>query len=58
MGKRVIMLMNLQGPGSAVPFRHPEWVVAPQTGSLLAEVTTKKVIDAVGSALAAVRLGN
>jgi ADP-heptose:LPS heptosyltransferase len=58
MGKRVIMLMNLQGPGSAVPFRHPEWVVAPQTGSLLAEVTTKKVIDAVGSALAAVRPGN
>jgi ADP-heptose:LPS heptosyltransferase len=51
--KRVVMLMNLQGPGSAVPFRHPEWVIAPKTGSPLADVAPETVIDAVGAALAA-----
>ncbi len=53
LGKRVVMLMNLQGPGSAVPFRHPEWVIAPKTGSPLAEVAPEKVIEATGAALAA-----
>ena len=53
LGKRVVMLMNLQGPGSAVPFRHPEWIIAPKTGSPLAEVAPEQVIDAVGAALAA-----
>ncbi|HZL77934.1 MAG TPA: glycosyltransferase family 9 protein [Candidatus Limnocylindrales bacterium] len=52
LGKRVVMLMNLHGSGSVVPFRHPEWVIAPKTGSPLAEVAPEKVIDAVGSALA------
>jgi ADP-heptose:LPS heptosyltransferase len=52
--KRVVMLMNLHGSGSVVPFRHPEWVIAPKTGSPLAEVAPEKVIDAVGAALAAV----
>jgi ADP-heptose:LPS heptosyltransferase len=53
LGKRVVMLMNLQGPGSAVPFRHPEWVIAPKTGSPLAEVAPEKVIEATGAALTA-----
>jgi ADP-heptose:LPS heptosyltransferase len=51
--KRVVMLMNLQGPGSAVPFRHPEWVIVPKTGAPLADVAPETVIDAVGEAMAA-----
>jgi ADP-heptose:LPS heptosyltransferase len=58
LGKRVVMLMNLQGPGSAVPFRHPEWVIAPKTGSPLAEVAPEKVIEATGAALTAAGLKN
>jgi ADP-heptose:LPS heptosyltransferase len=50
LGKRVVMLMNL---GGVEPFRHPEWVIAPKTGSPLAEVAPERVIDAVGAALAA-----
>jgi ADP-heptose:LPS heptosyltransferase len=53
LGKRVVMLMNFQGPGSAVPFRHPKWVIAPKTGSQLTEITPEKVIEATGAALAA-----
>ena len=50
LGKRVVMLMNL---GGVEPFRHPEWVIAPKTGSPLAEVTPEQVIAVVGAALAA-----
>src|SRR5205823_5653620 len=30
LGKRIVMLMKPAGPGSAVPFGHPDWVVAPR----------------------------
>lgn len=52
LGKRVVMVMNLPGPGSVVPFQHPEWVVAPPTGSPLAAVTLEKMIAATSEALA------
>jgi len=53
LGRRVVMLMKSKGRGTAVPFRHPEWAIAPQAGSPLATVPAATVIAAVGDALAA-----
>lgn len=53
LGKRVVMLMLLPGSRSAVPFGHPEWVVAHTADLLIEEITPEKVIAAVEVALAA-----
>ncbi|MEI7807927.1 MAG: hypothetical protein WCJ07_05535, partial [Verrucomicrobiota bacterium] len=47
MGSRVVMLMDLQTSRCAIPFGHPEWVVAPQSGSPVAEIAPEKVIAAI-----------
>ena len=51
LGRRVVMLMNLSGGGSVVPFQHPDWVIAPPAGSPLAKITVEKVIEAVALTL-------
>ena len=51
LGKRVVMLMKPAGPGSAVPFGHPDWVVAPQDDLPLACVEEEAVIQAAALAL-------
>ena len=50
LGKRVVMLMKPAGPGSAVPFGHPDWVVAPRDDLPLASVQEEAVIQAVALA--------
>jgi ADP-heptose:LPS heptosyltransferase len=52
LGKRVVMLMNGCGAGCAVPFRHPDWGIAPPTGTPLATLPPGDVIQAVSTALA------
>ena len=52
LGRRVVMLMKVQGPGSAVPFRHPEWVVAPPAGLPVAQISFEKMLAATAAALA------
>ena len=52
LGRRVVMLMKVQGPGSAVPFRHPEWVVAPPAGLPVAQISFEKMLAATTAALA------
>ncbi len=51
LGKRVVMLMKPAGPGSAVPFGHPDWVVAPRDDFSLASVEEEAVIRAAALAL-------
>ena len=56
LGRRVIMLMNSQSPGNAVPFQHPDWVIVPHPGEPLASVTLETVIEAAGTALTTARI--
>ena len=51
MGKRVVMLLKPAGPGSAIPFGHPDWVVAPRDDLALGAIEEEAVIRAVGDAL-------
>ena len=51
LGKRVVMLMKPAGPGTAVPFGHPDWVVAPRRDLPLASVDEEAVIQAAALAL-------
>ena len=57
LGKRVVMLMNSVGPGSAVPFGHPDWVIAPPGGRTLTTVAVEEVLQATAAALDACPLG-
>jgi ADP-heptose:LPS heptosyltransferase len=57
MGKRVVMLMNSVGPGSAVPLGRPEWVITPHGSRTLATVPVEEVIKATAAALDACPLG-
>ena len=51
MGKRVVMLMESVGPGSATPLGHEEWVVLPGTPSGTASIQLGEVIAACERAL-------
>ena len=46
MGKRVLMLMDSTGPGSACPFQHHDWALAPANGQPVAAITTEAVTAA------------
>ena len=56
LGRQVIMLMNSQAPGNAVPFQHPDWVIVPHPGEPLASVTLETVIEATRTALTAAKI--
>jgi ADP-heptose:LPS heptosyltransferase len=51
LDKRVLMLMRLAGPGSTVPFGHPDWVVAPPGKAPIAAIEVGQVIQACASVL-------
>jgi ADP-heptose:LPS heptosyltransferase len=51
LGKRVVMLLNSGGPGSASPFGHADWAVAPPGGLPLARIETEAILQATASAL-------
>jgi ADP-heptose:LPS heptosyltransferase len=52
MNKRVIMVMNSNGPGSTHPFQHPDWKVAPAEGKPLSSISVERVSAACSQALA------
>ncbi len=50
-GKRVVMLMHDNAPGSPVPFQHPEWVIAAPEPEAIAKIPVEQVNQAVASVL-------
>lgn len=50
LGKRVLMLIKRNGPGAAIPYRHPEWIVKPQAGLPLAQIDLEPVLRATQTA--------
>jgi ADP-heptose:LPS heptosyltransferase len=38
LGRRVVMLMHSNAPGTSHPFQHPDWAVIPPTGKPVAEI--------------------
>ena len=51
LGKRVIMLMHDDSPGSPIPFQHPEWVIAAPEPEAIAKIPIDQVNEAVASVL-------
>ncbi|HUA66952.1 MAG TPA: glycosyltransferase family 9 protein [Candidatus Saccharimonadales bacterium] len=45
-GKRVLMLLHQDTPGSPVPFQHPEWVVVAPTPLAIAKIPVADVLAA------------
>ena len=43
LGKRVIIIMNSNQPGSCVPFQHPEWTVTPEKRQPVASISVESV---------------
>jgi ADP-heptose:LPS heptosyltransferase len=52
MGRRVVMIMRSNQPGSPHPFQHADWAVTPPAGKTVAEVPTGTVIEACEQAFA------
>jgi ADP-heptose:LPS heptosyltransferase len=52
MGKRVVMLMQSNAPGSSHPFQHADWTVTPAAGKTAAEILPDAVIAACARAFA------
>lgn len=49
-GKRVLMLLHQNTPGSPAPFQHPDWVVAAPRPEAIAEIPVSEVNTAVARA--------
>ncbi|MGA3163701.1 MAG: glycosyltransferase family 9 protein [Verrucomicrobiota bacterium] len=50
MGKRVVMLMYSNAPGSTHPFQHADWTITPPMGKTVSEIQTGAVIEACAQA--------
>jgi ADP-heptose:LPS heptosyltransferase len=50
-GKRVLMLLHQDDPGSPLPFQHPDWVVVAPRPVAIAEISVPAVIAACAAAL-------
>jgi ADP-heptose:LPS heptosyltransferase len=50
MGRRVMMLMGTNAPGSTHPFRHADWTVTPLAGKSILEIPTAVIIEACARA--------
>jgi ADP-heptose:LPS heptosyltransferase len=50
-GRRVIMLIQANNPGTYHPFQHPEWTVTPPPGRTVADIAPDRVMAAVTQAL-------
>ncbi len=49
MGRRVVMLMYSNAPGTSHPFQHADWTVTPAAGKTVSEIPTEAVIAACGN---------
>jgi ADP-heptose:LPS heptosyltransferase len=50
-GKRVLMLLHQDTPGSPLPFQHPDWVMVAPRPVAIAEISVPEVIAACAAAL-------
>jgi ADP-heptose:LPS heptosyltransferase len=50
LGRRIVVIMNSNQPGSCIPFQHPEWTVTPEKRQPLASIS----VEAVNAACAKV----
>jgi len=50
LGKRVLMLIIKAGPGKAVPFGHPDWIVVPSGRPIMEDIGLEQVVLASMSA--------
>jgi heptosyltransferase-1 len=46
MGRRVVMIMHSNAPGSSHPFQHADWTVTPPEGKTVFEIQAEAVIEA------------
>lgn len=46
MGRRVVMLINSNAPGTSHPFQHADWAVTPTAGKAVSKIPTEAVIAA------------
>jgi ADP-heptose:LPS heptosyltransferase len=53
MGRRVVMLMHSNAPGSSHPFQHPDWTVTPPAGRPVADIQLDAARQACERALCA-----
>ena len=51
LGRRVVMLMRSNAPGTSHPFQHPDWAVASPTGIAAAEIPVEAVMAACEQAV-------
>lgn len=51
LGKRVVILMQVAGPGTPGPFGHPEWLIGPRDGGPLAGISEEQVNGAIAAVL-------
>jgi ADP-heptose:LPS heptosyltransferase len=52
MGKRVLMIMQSNAPGSTHPFEHKDWTVLPRSGESISSITVASVNADCAQALA------
>jgi ADP-heptose:LPS heptosyltransferase len=57
MGKRSVMLMQSNAPGSSHPFQHADWTVTPPAGKTVAEIQPEAIIEACARAFAELGVG-
>jgi ADP-heptose:LPS heptosyltransferase len=57
MGRRVVMIMHSNQPGTCHPFQHPEWTVTPPAGKTVADIEPMRVKSALELAFAEVLPG-
>jgi ADP-heptose:LPS heptosyltransferase len=57
MGKRVVMIMRSNAPGSSHPFQRADWTVTPPEGKTVSEIQADKVIEASERAFAGLNAG-
>ena len=55
LGKRVLMLMHQDAPGSPVPFQHSDWAVVPEHPGRIREISVATVIAETSRALPSAR---
>ena len=55
-GKRVLMLLHQDTPGSPLPFQHPDWVVVAPRPVAIAEISVAEVIAGMRGGLGIIRL--
>ena len=57
LGRRVVMLIRPNGPGSPLPYQHADWGVQPPAAQAVAAITVEEVLAAMERGLTEVQYG-